>query len=75
MIHGTSGIQPGDVQTLAKNGVGKFNIGTCVRKRFGKAARDSLAADPQLFDRLTLMKKIIPEVSDEAESMIELLGQ
>ncbi len=75
VIHGTSGIQPDDVQTLAKNGVGKFNVGTNLRKRFGKAARDSLMADPDLFDRLTLMKKIIPEMSEEAESTIRLLGQ
>ncbi len=75
VIHGTSGIQPNDVQTLAKNGVAKFNVGTNLRKRFGKAARDSLMADPDLFDRLTLMKKIIPEMSEEAESTIRLLGQ
>lgn len=75
VIHGTSGIQPDDVQTLAKSGVGKFNVGTNLRKRFGKAARDSLTADPDLFDRLTLMKKIIPEMSDEAEATIRLLGQ
>lgn len=75
VIHGTSGIQPEDVQTLAKSGVGKFNVGTNLRKRFGKAARDSLTADPDLFDRLTLMKKIIPEMSDEAEATIRLLGQ
>ncbi len=75
VIHGTSGIQPDDIQTLAKNGVGKFNVGTNLRKRFGKAARDAMAADPDLFDRLTLMKKIIPEMSKEAEATITLLGQ
>lgn len=75
VIHGTSGIKPDDIQSLSKTGVGKFNIGTCLRKRFGKTARAALEANPDLYDRLTLMKQIIPEVSDEAEKMIRLLGQ
>jgi fructose-bisphosphate aldolase class II len=75
VIHGTSGIRPEDIQTLARNGVSKFNIGTNLRQRFGKTAREKLVQDPDLFDRLTLMKQIIPEVSDEAEKMIRLLGQ
>ena len=75
VIHGTSGIKPNDIQQLAENGVGKFNVGTCLRRRFGNAVRNKLAADPQLFDRLTIMKQVIPEVSEEAENMIRLLRQ
>lgn len=75
VIHGTSGIKPGDIRSLARRNVCKFNIGTCLRQRFGKALRDTLATDEKLFDRLTIMKKVMPEISDEASQMIELLGQ
>ena len=75
VIHGTSGIKPEDIQRLARRGVCKFNIGTCLRQRFGSALRHTLASDDKLFDRLTIMQKVIPELSDEASQMIELLGQ
>ena len=75
VIHGTSGIKPDEVRLLAKKGICKFNIGTCVRQRFGNALRDTLNDNPLLFDRLEIMKNVIPEVSDEADKMIALLGQ
>lgn len=75
VIHGTSGVKTHDIQKLAKGNVCKFNIGTCLRQRFGKSLRHTLATDPNLFDRLTIMKTIIPEVSQEADNMIDLLGQ
>jgi len=75
VIHGTSGVKTHDIQTLAKGNVCKFNIGTCLRQRFGHTLRKTLDDNPSLFDRLTIMKTIIPEVSDEADKMIRLLGQ
>lgn len=75
VVHGTSGIKPEDISVLARRNVCKFNIGTCLRQRFGSALRNTLSSDRQLFDRLTIMKQIIPELSDEAGKMIELLGQ
>lgn len=75
VIHGTSGIKPEDIRVLARRNVCKFNIGTCLRQRFGSALRNTLSSDHQLFDRLTIMKQIIPELSNEAGKMIELLGQ
>ena len=75
VIHGTSGIKPADIRRLAASRVCKFNIGTCLRQRFGHALRQTLNSDPNLFDRLSIMKQVIPEVSDEASKMIELLGQ
>jgi fructose-bisphosphate aldolase class II len=75
VIHGTSGIKPEDISVLARRNVCKFNIGTCLRQRFGSALRKTLSSDQQLFDRLTIMKQVIPELSDEAGKMIELLGQ
>ena len=75
VIHGTSGVKTCDIQKLAQGNVCKFNIGTCLRQRFGQSLRSTLAAEPNLFDRLTIMKAIIPEVSHEADKMIGLLGQ
>ena len=75
VIHGTSGIKPDEVQRLAKEGICKFNIGTCLRQRFGQGLRDTLDNDPLVFDRLEIMRKVIPEVRDEADKMIALLGQ
>jgi len=75
VIHGTSGVKTHDIQILAKGNVCKFNIGTCLRQRFGHTLRKTLDENPSLFDRLTIMKTIIPEVSDEADKMIRLLGQ
>jgi len=75
VIHGTSGVKTTDIKKLAQGNVCKFNIGTCLRQRFGQSLRKTLAADPHLFDRLTIMKSIIPEVSHEADKMIALLGQ
>ena len=75
VIHGTSGVKAPDIQQLAQGKVCKFNIGTCLRQRFGKTLRQTLTAEPNLFDRLTIMKRIVPEVSDEAGKMIALLGQ
>ena len=75
VIHGTSGIKPDEVRRLASDGICKFNIGTCVRQRFGNALRDTLQQNAKIFDRIEIMKKVIPEVSDEADKMIALLGQ
>ncbi len=75
VVHGTSGIKAEDVRRLAGQGIGKFNIGTCLRQRFGQSLRTALDKDPLLFDRLTLMRQVIPEVCDEADKMIAMLGQ
>lgn len=75
VIHGTSGIRDEDVRTMSRGRVCKFNIGTCLRQRFGSALRTTLATDANLFDRLAIMNKVMPELEDEAARMIELLGQ
>ncbi len=75
VVHGTRGIKPEDLYALASRGICKFNIGTCLRQRFGMALRQTLDSDPKLFDRLKIMKQVIPEVSDEVAKMIEKLGQ
>ena len=73
VIHGTSGIKETDIQRLARESICKFNIGTKLRQVFGQSLRHTLAANPQMFDRLQIMKNIIPALKDEAGRHIKLL--
>jgi fructose-bisphosphate aldolase class II len=75
VIHGTSGLEDKDIQMLALRQVAKFNVGTILRKSFGNSLRTTLASDPVVFDRITIMKRLIPDMSATASQMIHLLGQ
>ncbi len=70
VIHGTSGIREEDLRCLSQTRVCKFNIGTCLRQAFGRGLREQLAADAALFDRLTLMQRVMPYVEAQARRMI-----
>jgi fructose-bisphosphate aldolase class II len=75
VIHGTSGLEEKDIQMLSLRQVAKFNVGTVLRKSFGNSLRKNLESDPELFDRLTIMKKVIPDLKETATKVIKLLGQ
>jgi fructose-bisphosphate aldolase class II len=75
VIHGTSGLEDKDIQMLSLRQVTKFNVGTVLRKSFGNSLRSTLESDPELFDRITMMKKVIPELRATAAKVIGLLGQ
>ena len=56
VIHGGSGVPPQQRRQLsADTAICKFNIGTELRQTFGKALRRTLADDPDVFDRLTIL--------------------
>ena len=74
VIHGTSGIHEADVTRLAATRVCKFNVGTTLRQAFGRGLRESLAADPERFDRLEIMSDVMPKMSEETIRVIRLLG-
>lgn len=74
VIHGTSGIKDADLQRLATLAVCKFNIGTTLRMSFGSALRDTLARNPQEFDRLTIFNQVMPPMQQEASRNLLLLG-
>jgi fructose-bisphosphate aldolase class II len=57
VIHGASGILEQDIQRLKKTRVGKVNIGTALRQVIGETLRGEMISNPQIFDRLTLMKR------------------
>jgi len=75
VIHGTSGLEDKDIQTLSLRQVAKFNVGTVLRKSFGNSLRSTLELDPELFDRIAIMKKVIPDLKATASKVISLLGQ
>ena len=75
VIHGTSGLENKDIKMMALRQVAKFNVGTILRKSFGNSLRITLESDPDLFDRITIMKRVIPDMRDTAIEVIRLLGQ
>jgi len=75
VIHGASGLENKDIQMMASRQVAKFNVGTILRKKFGTSLRAALESDPDLFDRITIMQQVIPDMRSTASKMIHLLGQ
>ena len=62
VLHGGSGIPPDTRRELATNSrVCKFNIGTELRQAFGAALRQSLRDNANSFDRIELLKPVIPQ--------------
>ncbi len=58
VIHGGSGVPSADRQRLARTTpICKFNIGTELRQTFGTALRQSLADQPDEFDRIKLLSR------------------
>ena len=58
VIHGGSGVPVAQRSALARGSkVCKFNIGTELRMAFGQAMRQAVNADPERFDRVTILKE------------------
>lgn len=74
VIHGTTGITEADLLRLKSTRVAKFNIATAMRQVFGRSLRQVLADQPELFDRLTMMKPVGQALESEAERWLRLLG-
>lgn len=75
VLHGGSGIPAEIRQDLARNTrVCKFNIGTELRQAFGAALRRSLADNPNGFDRIELLKPVIPAIRAETVKVISNIG-
>ncbi len=75
VIHGTSGIDDEQLARLATTTpVAKFNVGTALRRAFGRSLRAALARRPDEYDRLALFAEVIPAVGAEAQRYLSLLG-
>lgn len=58
VIHGGSGVPYAQRQSLARtSNICKFNIGTELRMAFGQAMRSAVNADPDRFDRVTILRE------------------
>ena len=58
VIHGGSGVPDAQRTRLARTtAICKFNIGTELRMAFGQALRAAVAADPDRFDRVAILKE------------------
>lgn len=75
VLHGGSGIPVETRRRLARESrVSKFNIGTELRMAFGMALRQSLAGQPESFDRITLLEPVIPAVRAATVEAISAIG-
>lgn len=71
VIHGGSGVPMDQRTLLAKtSNVCKFNIGTELRMAFGAALRAAVNADPDRFDRVTILKETHDPVQAAAEIVL-----
>ncbi|MCL9780757.1 class II fructose-bisphosphate aldolase family protein [Vibrio sp. S4M6] len=74
VIHGTTGIAETDIKKLKSSRIAKFNIGTCLRQAFGNGLREALNSEPDKFDRLYFMQKVLPRVESEVIRNFEMLS-
>ena len=75
VIHGGSGVPVAMRSELARTSkVGKFNIGTELRMAFGQALRAAVNADPDRFDRVTILKETVDPVREATRAAIRAFG-
>ena len=75
VLHGSSGIGNAMRRKIAKTtNVAKFNIGTEIRMIFGDSLRKKIKSDPNLYDRLELLKTTIPDVKMITSKIIKEFG-
>ncbi len=75
VLHGGSGLAPALRQQLAhETTVCKFNIGTELRQAFGTALRQTLADNPDRFDRIQILRETIDPVTEAARRVIANLA-
>ncbi len=75
VIHGGSGVPVEQRTRLAREtSICKFNIGTELRMAFGQALREAVNADPERFDRVTILKETHDPVEAAARVVIRAFG-
>lgn len=75
VIHGGSGVPVEQRLALARSSsICKFNIGTELRMAFGKALRDSLASDPDRFDRNSILKDTRVPMTAVTRTVLRSMG-
>ena len=76
VIHGGSGVPSAQRTKLARtSAICKFNIGTELRQEFGGALRRSLETQPDVYDRIALMKPIHDPIFTAARTVLRAMKQ
>ena len=71
VIHGGSGLPHETRATLSREtAVSKFNIGTELRMTFGMALRETIAANPDQFDRIKLLSAVEEPLATKARGLL-----
>lgn len=74
VLHGGSGIPPEVRQRLARETrVCKFNLGTELRQTFGRTLRQTLAEQPEVFDRLAILKSTMPAMRESVTDILKTI--
>jgi len=74
VLHGGSGIPPEIRRRLARETrVCKFNLGTELRQTFGASLRKTLDDDPNVFDRLTILKSTMQAMRAGVSEILETI--
>ncbi|WP_434055722.1 MAG: class II fructose-bisphosphate aldolase [Roseibium sp.] len=74
VLHGGSGIPPEIRQRLAHGTrVCKFNLGTELRQTFGRTLRQTLAEQPEMFDRLAILKSTMPALRESVSDILKTI--
>ena len=75
VIHGGSGVPVAQRTELARtSAICKFNIGTELRMAFGSALRTAVNADPDRFDRVSILKETHDPVAEAARRVLRAFG-
>jgi len=75
VIHGGSGVPVAQRSHLARTtSICKFNIGTELRMAFGNALRETIAADPELFDRVGILGNVEAPIESAARDVLRAIG-
>lgn len=71
VIHGGSGVPHDQRRRLATGtSICKFNIGTELRQVFGAAIRQTLATDPEVYDRIAILSALHDPLCEAARAVI-----
>jgi fructose-bisphosphate aldolase class II len=73
VIHGATGISDDELRKLRHFRVGKLNIGTVMRKIFGETLRETVIDNPNMIDRLDLLKNSAIALEKKTAEILEML--
>ena len=76
VVHGASGISRSDRKKMfTSHGVKKFNIGTELRRAFGKSIRNTLKKNIDEYDRLKIFQAVEKDLQAVATVLLTEISQ